>query len=89
VIETTWLCRDVETDAEDDWTEVDASIDTAEEAACQFAIEVDHMSMTTVYHRMVAVKRNEDSEPETYEVEMELRPTYTSWPAHPTPAREG
>ena len=83
---TTWLCRDAETDAEDDWTEVDASVDTAEEAACQFAIEADHMSGASCYHRLVAVKRSEESETETYEVEMELRPTYTAWPCVPLEA---
>lgn len=76
----TWLCRDAETDAEDDWAEVDASVDTAEEAACQFAIEADHMSGVYCHHRMVAVKRQEEDEPETFEVEMQLQPAYTAWP---------
>lgn len=76
-----WLCRDAETDADDDWTEIGGpSVDTAEEAACQFAIECDHMSAGYCCTRFVAVKRAGDTTQEVYEVEMELQPSYTaSW----------
>lgn len=77
---TLWLARNAEHDAPDDWTEVEASVDTPEEAACQFAIEANHMSITPCYHFVVKVKQNDTASPETYEVEMELQPHYTAYP---------